>query len=202
MSFFNIDVIATGVLWLIVGHLTRAPAAVSQQRALAPTSLKEAIIHVPRNLNMYGVFEPSDLLEMWRELKRGDVSGESETSRGLRAAAIIQRRMIPHIGCRVRMPKPIAFPPPCRSVRRTSRGTFNRDRLFLAEMEAVMPNPRKSKPAAAKGEKPIPNRPGAGLTDWPPRDTQEAPVSNPEGNELPDTNERGEIKKVRPNLKR
>lgn len=65
-----------------------------------------------------------------------------------------------------------------------------------------MPNPRKSKPAAAKGEKPIPNRPGAGLTDWPPRDTQEAPVPNPEGNELPDTNERGEIKKVRPNLKR
>lgn len=154
-------------------------------------------MHVPRNLNVYGVFEPSDLLEMWRELKRGDVLGESETSRGLRAAAIIQRRMIPHIGCRVRMPEPRAFPPPCRSVRRTSRETFSRDRSFLPE--AVVPNPRKSKPAAPKGGKLVPNGPGVGR---PPRDTQEASVPNPEDNELPDTNERDEIKKVRPNLKR
>lgn len=46
-----------------------------------------------QNRNMYGVFEPSDVDEMRKELKLGDVPGESLASREQRAAAIIQRRM-------------------------------------------------------------------------------------------------------------
>ena len=53
-------------------------------------------MHVPRSNNIYGVFEPSDVDEMRRELKCGDVAGESKASRELRAAAIILRRMTGH----------------------------------------------------------------------------------------------------------
>jgi hypothetical protein len=74
---------------------------------------------------MYGVFEPPDVDEMRRELKRGDVAGELEANRELRAAAIIQRRMIPTIGCRVGTPK-----------RKKNPATFRqrgRDRTAVAE---------------------------------------------------------------------
>jgi hypothetical protein len=54
-------------------------------------------MHVPTSHNMHGVFEPSDLVRMWKELKRGDVAGESKAERALRAAAILRRRMMPNI---------------------------------------------------------------------------------------------------------
>jgi hypothetical protein len=54
-------------------------------------------MHAPTNLNLYGVFEPSDIDEMCGELARGDVACESSAERALRAAAILQRRMMPQI---------------------------------------------------------------------------------------------------------
>jgi hypothetical protein len=51
-------------------------------------------MRAPRNKHPHGIFEPSQVDDMQRKLKRGDTPDESKAAREQRAAAIVQREMM------------------------------------------------------------------------------------------------------------
>jgi hypothetical protein len=95
-------------------------------------------MHVPTSYNMHGVFEPSDIDEMSRELKRGDVVGESRADRELRATAIIQRRMMPDISYRASATETRAPPEQRRgNQERPRKRSSNRDCCLIVPTETT-----------------------------------------------------------------
>lgn len=69
-------------------------------------------------------------------------------------------------------------------------------------MEVAMANTKEPK-NLPKTPRTVPKRPGTDPSNKPARDAREDPAPNPEaGGDLPETNTRAEVEKVRPNVRR